>query len=128
MKMRQIKSVLSCMDRVQTVLLLASTAQFGELGRWLLETGRAVRVYGEEELPETGEVDLILFDRGQSGRCIALLGRKPGHIIGRTREDEDGFGLWEACRQVSRTVYIEKDRGLPPEQITADTPSAEILD
>ena len=128
MKMRQIKSVLSCMDRVQTVLLLASTAQFGELGRWLLETGRAVRVYGEEELPETGEVDLILFDRGQSGRCIALLGRKPGHIIGRMREDEDGFGLWEACRQVSRTVYIEKDRGLPPEQITADTPSAEILD
>ena len=40
---------------------------------------------------------------------------------------ENYFKVWESYREKADHIYIEKDRGLRPEQITADIAPCEVL-
>ncbi len=122
--MQQIKNYLSNIYDINTVLLLSKTQDYIELERWLVEKKRMHIVYFPEEQP----VDAVIFDWDCEEDVLRLIECKPRYVIGRMRKKEDYYKVWESYREVSTAIYIEQDRELPKEKITADIAPCEILD
>lgn len=122
--MRQIKNYLSNIYDIKTVLILSKTKEFIELEKWLVEKKRMNIAHFPEEKP----IDAVIFDWDCEVELLRLMECKPKYLIGRMRKSEDYFKIWETYREVSSAIYIEQDRELPQEQITADVAACEILD
>lgn len=122
--MRQMKNYLSNLYDIKTVLLLSKTKEFIELEKWLIEKKGITIVH----FPEEQKIDAVIFDWDCEVDLLRLIESKPKYLIGRMRKSEDYFKIWETYRGVSSAIYIEQDRELPQEWITADVAACEILD
>lgn len=122
--MQQIKNYLSNRYDIHTVLLLSKTQEFIELEKWLVEKKKMHIVHFPEEQP----IDAVIFGWDCAEDILHLIESKPRYVIGRMRKGEDYFKVWEQYREVSTAIYIECDRELPKEKITADIAPCEILD
>lgn len=123
--MQQIKNYLSQIQNVRSILLLASTEEFEELEAWLKHTKKGQKIY--RQLPEDGDIDMIIFDVHYSKQLLSLPITECKYIIGKTEKEEDYFSLWEGCRNRTAFIYIERDKGLLPKEVTADRAACEIL-
>ena len=127
-EVRQIKGYLSDRYDIETVLMITSTEEYRDLEKWLYDVKgiRVIRHLSESEaLPE--KIDALIFDWNCKEKVLSLKSIQPGYLIGRMKKEEDYFEVWETYRERASFIYIEQDRGLKPEQITADIAPCEIL-
>lgn len=121
--MQQIKNYLSSRFDIKTFLLLSKTDEFDDLENWLKQKKRMQKA----DVCNGQTVDAVIFDWDCEEALLCVTDYRPKYLIGRMRKDEDYFKIWEIFRDISLEIYIEQDRGLPLEQITADVASCEIL-
>lgn len=122
--MRQIKNYLSNRYDIKTVLLLAKTQEFVELAKWLSEK-KGIEVV---HITEKQDIDAIIFDWDCEAEIMPLQDRNPKYLIGRMKKSEDYYKVWETFREITTAIYIEQDRELQQEGISADVAPCEILD
>ena len=112
--MQQIKNYLSQIQNVRSILLLASTEEFEELEAWLKHTKKGQKIY--RQLPEDGDIDMIIFDVHYSKQLLSLPITECKYIIGKAEEEGDYFGTIVSF-QVAYTVSIHKAQGLEFESV-----------
>ncbi|MBR5577651.1 MAG: glycosyltransferase [Lachnospiraceae bacterium] len=126
--MEQIKNYLSRFLKLNKILLLSSCEEFVLLKKWLGDNHKAEIIYETmEEISCADDIDAVIFDYGRGQELLLKQEISCGYYIGRMKKEEDCFGLWEQLRRRGKTIYIEKDKGLSFEEITADRPKSEIL-
>ncbi|MDE7415038.1 MAG: glycosyltransferase [Lachnospiraceae bacterium] len=153
--MQQIKSYISKMQSFNRALFLSASQEFVELAKYLLDTKKiqaayqvALEPYIEmEEVSEYSHIimnctleearvlsehdrkfDIVFFDYGCRELVVSCKDMLIPYVVGRMKRDEDYFGVWECFRSRSRGIYIEQDKGIPPEEIALGNASCEILD
>lgn len=129
--MQQIKNYLSKLYDIQSVLLLGDTEEFVELESWLRQKKEILQIYHEKDVEKDGKntnIDAIIFDWQFGKKALKYQKCKSKYVIGRMRKTEDYFMIWTSFRTIAQAIYIEQDRELPPNKVTADIASCEILD
>lgn len=153
--MQQIKNYMSKMQSVGNALLLSASREFTELAGYLLSAKKVQAAYQVLLMPcaETRmtleysdqiinctleearllsgqgiQFDVIFFDYGCGEQAVSCIDMSVPYVVGRMKKEEDYFGIWERFRSQSRGIYIEQDKGIPPEEISIDNPPCEILD
>ena len=139
--MEQLKSYLSQLPKLNKVLLLSSTDEFGRLADWLKKTGKAREIccmpaeaehtIGEDVSQsgcgESGRIDAVIFDYGCGKELSALTTADCTFLIGRMRKAEDYFRLWESWRTRAKRIYLERDKEIEEKEVTPDRAACEIL-
>ncbi len=126
--MQQIMNYLSNKYDIKRALLFSVTKEFKVLEKWLQDVKGIQIIYPFAEAGQIEETDAIIFDYECGQDLISHDFLKAGYLIGRMHKAENYFKVWESYREKADHIYIEKDRGLRPEQITADIAPCEVLE
>ncbi len=126
--MQQIMNYLSNKYDIKRALLFSVTKEFKVLEKWLQDVKGIQIIYPFAEAGQIKETDAIIFDYECGQDLISHDFLKAGYLIGRMHKAENYFKVWESYREKADHIYIEKDRGLRPEQITADIAPCEVLE
>lgn len=144
--MLQIKSYLSKIYDIKSVLLIGRTKEFQELAFWLLRKKGIEKIYycSQEEnnicsdliepctlkhmLYSRKQIDAVIFDRGCREVAIDIQEIAPRFFIGRLDREEEYFDLWEQYRQISDFIYLEREKTIWPGANREDAGSCEILE
>lgn len=126
--MQQIINYLSNKYGIRTVLLFAATQEYEILEKWLANVKKIQVAYPSPESRQIEEVDAIIFDYDCGQDIISFNHIQSKYLIGRMRKTENYFKVWESYREKADYIYIEQDRGLKPEQVTADIAPCEVLE
>ena len=125
--MNQIKNKLSELTDIKTVLLLYKTQELKEIQDWLRKQRKDIIFYDTADKALFSRVDAIIFD-WQCEEVLKYRALCPKYVIGKMQCGEDYFRVWECYKEISRNIFIERDRGLTANKISADVASCEILD
>lgn len=126
--MEQIKNYLSQIQNMDKVIVLSSTSEFEGLKEWILNNNVAFEVYEHPDEINTFEhVGAIIFDYKKNDFLLYKVNLSCDFLIGRMKEDEDSFRLWEKYREKSKEIYIDRNKGLESFEVTPDRSNNEIL-
>jgi len=137
---RQLKSHLSQIYDIKSVLVHAVSEEMEELLAYLINKKRVESIYWvsernvpytvkdrriisctmEEALERVASVDTVIFDRDAKKDISQYITMKPRYVIGRLALDEEYFGLWETYRKAAESIYIVKDKGVTQEEAGPD--------
>ena len=129
--MQQIKNYLSKRYDMTSVLLIGDTEEFVELKKWLQQKKEIIHIYAQTDVEndkEITKVDAIIFDWKCGKKTLQYQRLRPKYVIGRMKKKEDYFMIWTSFRIIAKAIYIEQDRALAPNKVTADIAPCEILD
>ena len=124
--MQQIINYLSNIYDLKNILLLSSSQEYELVDRWLDEVKKAHVIHTLSDIETIENLDAVIFDFN-CVKDVLSLNIRTKYLIGRMKKEEDYFEVWETYRERASFIYIEQDRGLKPEQITADIAPCEIL-
>lgn len=126
--MRQIKSYLSKIYDIETVLLIGETQEIRELGDWLSNKKGVVKEYSADRDLAEEKIDAVIFDKNCRETVMKLWKAAPRYLIGRLDKEEEYFDIWEKYRQVSDFIYLVRDKEVSTEENINDANNCEVLE
>lgn len=125
--MEQIKNYLSQIPNLNKVIILAASSEFQDLKKYLVKNNTTIEILENQEEIFNAAADAVIFDYDRGETLLETTSLQCDYLIGRMRRTENYFPVWENYRTRAKAIYIERSKGLDPQEVTPDRPASEIL-